>query len=161
VRAPVDILGYRCLETAFLCYPTCHNNWRQPPFDPSVGNPHTTGRASRQCRPRCASGVSPLLAKDLAAAVLKACAIFEHQISQEAEELQRYPKEEAEELALIYAARGISMDEARDVASHLIANPEKALDTLAREELGRASPISRICAGISGTLPISRSTWSI
>jgi hypothetical protein len=27
------------------------------------------------------------------------------------------------------------MDEARDVASHLIANPEKALDTLARESL--------------------------
>jgi len=62
--------------------------------------------------------------------------MFEHQISQEAEELRRYPKEEAEELALIYAARGIPIAEARDVASHLIANPEKALDTLAREELG-------------------------
>ncbi|MGH6824772.1 VIT1/CCC1 transporter family protein [Methyloceanibacter sp.] len=62
--------------------------------------------------------------------------MFEHQISQEAEELERYPKEEAEELALIYAARGIPLAEARDVASHLIANPEKALDTLAREELG-------------------------
>ena len=32
--------------------------------------------------------------------------MFEHQISQEAEELKRYPKEEAEELALIYEARG-------------------------------------------------------
>jgi vacuolar iron transporter family protein len=62
--------------------------------------------------------------------------MFEHQISQEREELERYPKEEAEELALIYAARGIPLDEARDVASNLIANPEKALDTLAREELG-------------------------
>jgi len=62
--------------------------------------------------------------------------MFEHQISQEREELQRYPKEEAEELALIYAARGIPIEEARDVAAHLIANPEKALDTLAREELG-------------------------
>ena len=62
--------------------------------------------------------------------------MFEHQISQEREELERYPKEEAEELALIYAARGVPLDEARDVASHLIANPEKALDTLAREELG-------------------------
>jgi vacuolar iron transporter family protein len=62
--------------------------------------------------------------------------MFEHQISQEREELRRYPKEEAEELALIYAARGIPIAEARNVASHLIANPEKALDTLAREELG-------------------------
>src|SRR6185437_1422963 len=62
--------------------------------------------------------------------------MFEHQISQEKDELERYPKEEAEELALIYAARGIPLKEARDVAAHLIANPEKALDTLAREELG-------------------------
>ena len=63
--------------------------------------------------------------------------MFEHQISQEAEELKRYPKEEAEELAaLIYEARGVPIAEARDVAAHLVANPDKALDTLAREELG-------------------------
>ena len=51
---------------------------------------------------------------------------FEYQISEEREELRRYPKEEAEELALIYAARGIPFKEACDVAAHLIANPEKA-----------------------------------
>ena len=62
--------------------------------------------------------------------------MFEHQISQEKDELERYPAEEAEELALIYAARGIPLDEARNIANKLIANPEKALDTLAREELG-------------------------
>jgi VIT1/CCC1 family predicted Fe2+/Mn2+ transporter len=62
--------------------------------------------------------------------------MFEHQISQEKDELERYPAEEAEELALIYAARGIPLDEARNIAKKLIANPEKALDTLAREELG-------------------------
>jgi VIT1/CCC1 family predicted Fe2+/Mn2+ transporter len=62
--------------------------------------------------------------------------MFEHQIAQEKDELERYPKEEAEELALIYAARGIPIEEARDFAAHLIANPAQALDTLAREELG-------------------------
>ncbi len=62
--------------------------------------------------------------------------MFEHQIGQEKDELERYPKEEAEELALIYAARGIPIKEARHVANHLIQNPEKALDTLSREELG-------------------------
>jgi VIT1/CCC1 family predicted Fe2+/Mn2+ transporter len=62
--------------------------------------------------------------------------MFEHQISQEADELKRYPKEEAEELALIYAARGVPIAEARDIAGHMIANPDKALNTLAREELG-------------------------
>jgi VIT1/CCC1 family predicted Fe2+/Mn2+ transporter len=62
--------------------------------------------------------------------------MFEHQIAQEGDELQRYPKEEAEELALIYAARGIPKAEARSLAKKLIANPKQALDTLAREELG-------------------------
>jgi vacuolar iron transporter family protein len=90
--------------------------------------------------------------------------MFEHQIAQERDELERYPKEEAEELALIYAARGIPLAEARDVATKLIANPEKALDTLAREELGLnpddlGSPIgaaisSFIMFSIGASLPI-------
>ncbi|MDJ0513956.1 MAG: VIT1/CCC1 transporter family protein [Methyloceanibacter sp.] len=62
--------------------------------------------------------------------------MFEHQIAQEREELERYPDEEAEELALIYEARGIPLNEARDLAQHMISDPEKALDVLAREELG-------------------------
>jgi len=62
--------------------------------------------------------------------------MFEYQIAQEKDELERYPAEEAEELALIYAARGIPLEQARDVATKLIANPAQALDTLAREELG-------------------------
>jgi VIT1/CCC1 family predicted Fe2+/Mn2+ transporter len=62
--------------------------------------------------------------------------MFEHQIAQEGDELQRYPKQEAEELALIYVARGIPKAEARSLAKKLIANPKQALDTLAREELG-------------------------
>ena len=36
--------------------------------------------------------------------------MFEHQIAQEKDELERYPAEEAEELALIYAARGIPLE---------------------------------------------------
>jgi VIT1/CCC1 family predicted Fe2+/Mn2+ transporter len=62
--------------------------------------------------------------------------MFEYQIGQEKDELARYPDEEAEELALIYAARGVPLDEARVITKKLIANPEQALDTLAREELG-------------------------
>jgi VIT1/CCC1 family predicted Fe2+/Mn2+ transporter len=90
--------------------------------------------------------------------------MFEHQIAQEKDELERYPKEEAEELALIYAARGIPIEEARDVAAHLIANPDKALDTLAREELGLnpddlgspsgAAISSFICFAIGASLPV-------
>lgn len=61
---------------------------------------------------------------------------FEYQITLEREELDQYPQEEAAELALIYAAKGIEPEEARRMADALIQDPDKALDTLAREELG-------------------------
>jgi VIT1/CCC1 family predicted Fe2+/Mn2+ transporter len=62
--------------------------------------------------------------------------MFEHQIALEQQELNTYPEEEAEELALIYAARGIAAEDARRLADTLISDPTRALDTLAREELG-------------------------
>jgi VIT1/CCC1 family predicted Fe2+/Mn2+ transporter len=62
--------------------------------------------------------------------------MFEHQIGLEREELEQYPQEEAAELALIYAAKGIPLAEAKKLADTLIADPVRALDTLAREELG-------------------------
>ena len=62
--------------------------------------------------------------------------VFEYQIGLEREELEEYPQAEAEELALIYAAKGFPRDDARRMADSLIADPERALDTLAREELG-------------------------
>lgn len=62
--------------------------------------------------------------------------LYERQIALEREELEQYPEEEAEELALIYAARGLPEDEARRLARRIITDPEQALDTLAREELG-------------------------
>jgi len=62
--------------------------------------------------------------------------MFEYQIGLEREELDQYPQEEAAELALIYAAKGIPEVEARKLADTLIADPTRALDTLAREELG-------------------------
>ena len=39
--------------------------------------------------------------------------MFEYQIGLEREELDEYPEEEAEELALIYQARGMQLDQAR------------------------------------------------
>lgn len=62
--------------------------------------------------------------------------MLEHQLELEKHELDTYPEEEAEELSLIYQARGIPKEEAEKIASLLIQNPEKALETLAREELG-------------------------
>ena len=62
--------------------------------------------------------------------------MFEYQISLERAELAQYPQEEAAELALIYAARGMNAEEAKDLAQRMVADPELGLDTLAREELG-------------------------
>lgn len=60
----------------------------------------------------------------------------EYQIALEREELDQYPQEEAAELALIYQAKGIGQEESNRMAQTLIADPDRALDTLAREELG-------------------------
>src|SRR5205823_6876987 len=62
--------------------------------------------------------------------------LFEYQIGLERDELAEYPDAEAQELALIYKAKGLSGSEAERVAKQLVADPEHALDTLAREELG-------------------------
>lgn len=62
--------------------------------------------------------------------------MFEYQIGLEKEELDHYPEEETEELALIYQARGLPREDAVKLATHLTADPATALDTLAREELG-------------------------
>ena len=62
--------------------------------------------------------------------------MFEYQIGLERDELETYPQEEAAELALIYAAKGMDPAEARRLADTLMQDPERALDTLAREELG-------------------------
>jgi len=62
--------------------------------------------------------------------------MYEHQIGLEQAELDEYPDEEAEELALIYAARGMNREDAHALAKRIIADPRQALDTLAREELG-------------------------
>jgi vacuolar iron transporter family protein len=62
--------------------------------------------------------------------------LFERQIELESAELSVSPKEEEEELALIYRAKGLPKAEADRVASRLAQDPEIALDSLVREELG-------------------------
>jgi vacuolar iron transporter family protein len=62
--------------------------------------------------------------------------LFEQQIAMEQQELEMSPKEEEEELSLIYQAKGIPEREAAMLARRIIANPKTAIDTLAREELG-------------------------
>jgi VIT1/CCC1 family predicted Fe2+/Mn2+ transporter len=62
--------------------------------------------------------------------------LFERQIQLEATELSVTPEEETRELALIYRAKGVPKIDAERLAGQLSADPEVALDSLVREELG-------------------------
>jgi len=88
------------------------------------------------------TGLAGLLAGSLSMAlgewlsVQSARELYEHQIRIEREELAAVPEEEAEELALIYQAKGLPADRARELADRIIQDEAAALDTMAREELG-------------------------
>lgn len=62
--------------------------------------------------------------------------LYSHQIKIESEEIEQAPEEEAEELALIFEARGFNQTQAQDMSKQIISNRETALDVMAREELG-------------------------
>jgi VIT1/CCC1 family predicted Fe2+/Mn2+ transporter len=62
--------------------------------------------------------------------------LYQRQIKIEADELAQVPDEEEEELALIYQSKGLPENQAKALASRLMADTSSALDTLSREELG-------------------------
>jgi vacuolar iron transporter family protein len=131
-----------------------------------------------------ATGIAGLLAGALSMAAGEYISVrsqrdmYEYQIALEREEVAEYPEEEAEELALIYQARGVELAQAREMSRSLLANPEQALDVLSREELGlnpddlgspwgaasfsftsfaagAAVPLAPFAAGLAGTAGIA------
>ena len=62
--------------------------------------------------------------------------LFECELDMERTELRRNPEFELEELSEVYRSRGMAPEEARSVAGALMRNPDLALQTHAREELG-------------------------
>jgi len=62
--------------------------------------------------------------------------LFERQIELERAELESVPEEELRELSLIYQAKGLPKSDADATAARLMENPDVALNTLVREELG-------------------------
>jgi VIT1/CCC1 family predicted Fe2+/Mn2+ transporter len=68
--------------------------------------------------------------------VTSARELYGRQIATEKAELEEIPEEEQEELELIYQAKGLPADKAKELAARIIADPTTALDTLVREELG-------------------------
>lgn len=89
------------------------------------------------------AGVAGLLAGSLSMAlgewlsVQSSRELYANQIAIEREELAAFPEEEEEELRLIYEGKGLDPEDARRLAHRILSgDPEVALDTMAREELG-------------------------
>jgi VIT1/CCC1 family predicted Fe2+/Mn2+ transporter len=62
--------------------------------------------------------------------------LFQREIDIERREIERHPKGEHRELVHLYEKRGIPSDLARQLADEVMSDPELALETHAREELG-------------------------
>jgi len=62
--------------------------------------------------------------------------LLARQVAMERREIEEAPEEEAAELALIFKHKGLSTEQASRTAAEILKNPESALDTLVREELG-------------------------
>jgi VIT1/CCC1 family predicted Fe2+/Mn2+ transporter len=62
--------------------------------------------------------------------------LLERELDMERRELRRNPHVETVELSHIYQSRGVDPDRARELAEQMMRDPEVALQTHAREELG-------------------------
>jgi len=62
--------------------------------------------------------------------------LFERELDLERREIRRRPENERRELAHIYRARGVDADTADELAAQMMRDPDLALETHAREELG-------------------------
>jgi vacuolar iron transporter family protein len=102
------------------------------------------GMAGGQAQPRLIllAGLAGLLAGSFSMgageyiSVTSQRELFEREIALEAEEISAMPDEEANELALIYRAKGVGREEAEAMAARIMRDEASALDTMAREELG-------------------------
>lgn len=62
--------------------------------------------------------------------------LFQRELDVERREIQRRPEAERRELVLLYQRRGLDQEMAGELADKMMATPELALETHAREELG-------------------------
>lgn len=115
------------------------------------------------------SGISGMIADALSMgssgylAAVSEKEVFEHEIKMEAEEIKLMPELEAEELSLIYQAKGMSKEEAVKLSQEVILNPELALQESVKEELGiserKTSPlkegwITGLATAVGAIIPV-------
>ena len=66
--------------------------------------------------------------------------VYAHEIAVERQEIMLMPEVEEEELSLLYQAKGMPEERARELAHEAMKQPEVALDELVQEELGIGDP---------------------
>lgn len=116
------------------------------------------------------SGVSGMFADALSMAssgylaAVSQSEVYEHEKKMEAEEIRLMPELEAEELSLVYQAKGMNKADAERLAGEIIKNPELALKESVREELGisesNTSPlkegwITGLATAIGALIPVA------
>jgi predicted membrane protein (TIGR00267 family) len=62
--------------------------------------------------------------------------VYAHEIAMERDEIALMPEVERDELALIYEAKGMDAAEAHQLATRVMADPQRMLDEKVQEELG-------------------------
>lgn len=90
--------------------------------------------------------------------------LLENELDMERNEIARRPESEKRELIQIYRQRGLEPEMAEELASHMMSDPERALETHAREELGidpyalgqptKAATSSFAAFGMGAALPL-------
>ena len=90
--------------------------------------------------------------------------VYEHELAMESAEIRLMPEVEAQELALVYEARGVEREAARRIADDVMRDPERALAEKAREELGfgdrhgtplREGVVTGIATGVGALIPVA------
>ena len=109
----------------------------------SMGVAGAATGASAGGNPVLIAGLAGMMAGALSMAigewlsVQSARELYAHQVKVEREELLMVPDEEEEELTLIYQAKGLTAEQARLMSKSIVGGEiGRAVDTLAREELG-------------------------
>ena len=109
----------------------------------SMGVAGAATSASAGGNPVLIAGMAGMMAGALSMAigewlsVQSARELYAHQVKVEREELLQVPDEEEEELTLIYQAKGLTAEQARLMSKSIVGGEiGRAVDTLAREELG-------------------------
>ncbi len=121
------------------------------------------GAASEDPHAVIIAGVAGLLAGSFSMAVGEYVSVssqrelLEYQVELQRDQLNHTPEQERAILTAIYVEKGLSRDEAELIVGRIMADPERAIDTFVREEIGLSAETmgSPVAAGIGSLIAFS------